>query len=96
MKKLVPKHPRTDEFVAQGLYSVSSFKELEAKISALGSKDELWRQASTNGESPSVPSVSETPENVIKFFEPEDAVPPWRWESNEDCSERESLTDLGG
>jgi predicted helicase len=40
MKKLVPKHPRTDEFVAQSLYAVSSFKELEAKISALESKDE--------------------------------------------------------
>ena len=63
---------------------------------ALHIMHELWRQASTNGESPSVPSVSETPENVIKFFEPEDAVPPWWWESNEDRSERESLTDLGG
>ena len=40
MKKLVPKHPRTHEFVAQGLYAVNSFKELEAKISALESKDE--------------------------------------------------------
>jgi predicted helicase len=40
MKKLVPKHPRTDEFVAQGLYAVNSFKELEAKISALETKDE--------------------------------------------------------
>jgi predicted helicase len=40
MKKLVPKHSRTDEFVAQGLYAVNSFKELEAKISALESKDE--------------------------------------------------------
>jgi hypothetical protein len=39
-KKLVPKHPRTDEFVAQGLYAVNSFKELETKISALESKDE--------------------------------------------------------
>jgi predicted helicase len=40
MKELVPKHPRTAEFVAQGLYAVNSFKELEAKISALESKDE--------------------------------------------------------
>jgi hypothetical protein len=40
MKKLVPKHPRTDEFVAQGLYAVNSFKELEVKISALETKDE--------------------------------------------------------
>jgi predicted helicase len=40
MKKLVSKHPRTAEFVAQGLYAVDSFKELEAKISALESKDE--------------------------------------------------------
>src|SRR6516225_9036849 len=39
-KKLVPKHPRTAEFVAQGLYAVNSFKELEAKISALECKDE--------------------------------------------------------
>jgi hypothetical protein len=37
LKKLVPKHPRTAEFVAQGLYAVNSFKELEAKISALES-----------------------------------------------------------
>jgi predicted helicase len=40
MIKLVPKHPRTAEFVAQGLYAVNSFKELEGKISALESKDE--------------------------------------------------------
>ena len=40
MKKLVPKHPRTTEFVAQDLYAVNSFKELEAKISALVTKDE--------------------------------------------------------
>jgi hypothetical protein len=30
-----PKHPRTAEFVAQGLYAVNSFKELEARISTL-------------------------------------------------------------
>jgi hypothetical protein len=40
MKKLVPKHPRTAEFVAQGLYAVNSFKDLEAKISALETKDD--------------------------------------------------------
>ena len=40
MKKLVPKHPRTAEFVARDLYNVSSFKELESKITALESKDE--------------------------------------------------------
>ena len=36
----IPKHPRTAEFVAQGLYAVNSFKELEAKISALETKDD--------------------------------------------------------
>jgi hypothetical protein len=40
MKKLVPKHLRTAEFVARDLYNVSSFKELESKIAALESKDE--------------------------------------------------------
>ena len=36
----IPKHPRVAEFVAQGLYKVNSFRELETKISALRSKDE--------------------------------------------------------
>jgi hypothetical protein len=62
---------------------------------ALHTMHELWRQASTNGELPNAPSVRETPENVVKFFEPEDPVPPWRLESDEARSERERLTDLG-
>jgi predicted helicase len=50
MKKVVPKHPRTVEFVAHGLYAVNSFKELEAKISALESEGkrgaawEVWAE----------------------------------------------------
>jgi hypothetical protein len=39
-EKTRSQHPRTAEFVAQGLYAVNSFKEPEAKISALESKDE--------------------------------------------------------
>jgi hypothetical protein len=35
-------------------------------------------------------------ETIAKFFEREEPVPPCRLESNEDRSERESLTDLGG
>jgi hypothetical protein len=62
---------------------------------ALHAMHELWRGASTNGESPSAPQVLETPENVAKFFEPEDAIPSWRRESNADRAERERLTDLG-
>ena len=50
MEKLVPKHPRTAQFVAEGLYAVNSFKELEAKISALESEGkrgaawEVWAE----------------------------------------------------
>ena len=35
MPEPVPQHLRTAEFVAQGLYAVNSFKELEARISTL-------------------------------------------------------------
>jgi hypothetical protein len=38
----------------------------------------------------------EMPANVRRFFEPEDPVPPQRWESAEDRAQRERLTDLGG
>ena len=63
---------------------------------ALHTMHELWRGASTNGESLSAPQVPETPENVAKFFEPEDPDSPWRWESAESRVERERLADLGG
>jgi hypothetical protein len=63
---------------------------------ALHTMHELWRGAASNGESPGAPQVPETPENVVKFFEPEDPVPPWRWESDQARAQRERLTDLGG
>ena len=63
---------------------------------ALRTMHELWQQASSNGEPLRPPSVSDTPETVLKFFEREDPVPSRRWESDEERTQRERLTELGG
>ena len=63
---------------------------------ALATMHELWQQAAKSGEAPGAPTVPDMPENVVKFFEPEGPIPPWRWESVEDRAERERLTTLGG
>ena len=39
-------------------------------------------------------ATQQMPTRVRAFFEHEDPVPPWRWESNEDRAQRERLTAL--
>jgi hypothetical protein len=56
----------------------------------------LWLEASAKGAKPTTPTAPGMPETAANFFAPEDATPPWRWESGEDRLEREARASFGG
>jgi hypothetical protein len=63
---------------------------------ALHTMQGLWLEASAKGEEPKAPTGAEMPETVARFFAPEDPIPPWRRESDEDRLEREARASFGG